>query len=419
MMIFFVALLFVLCSPAMGILLMEQGAFGPSIGRHGEPIGATAAYLTYLVALGIALLVSLALLRPARRAIPTTIDDAGFLSVALLGFAFNALFLTTMLLGFGGMEVLRGDIGKGAFRANLGEFGAIAYMVTKYLSPAILAYIVFVYRARLAQATLAAQAMLALNFASVFGIGLTWGFKTTALTMILPAILVFYWRRLTLTAIAFLGVAATVTLFGTAILFDEQYDLSQTLDQLLVRATVIQGDVAWAIWEMQSRGHAWPEYLPTLGPVIGDNLFSLVSGLTREDRDAWIHTHYDMLLTSLMGSSPEHILDHGHSLTATPFAEGIVALGVPGYLLFGALAGVLIAVNFRLVDRALRNDQAELASLAATYFAFIMLPWLNSGALVQLFHISVWVSLAVSYVLLKLLALAGTTRTASLGMAHG
>jgi hypothetical protein len=415
-MIFFVVLLFVLCSPAIGIFLMEQGAFGPSIGRYGEPIGATVAYLAYLATLGLAMLLVLALFRPTHQR--SIIDDAGFLSMALLGLAFNAIFLATMLLGFGGIEILRGDISKGAFRVNLGEFGAVAYMVTKYLSPAVLAYIVFAYRYRLAQATIAARTIVALNFAAVFVIGLTWGFKTTALTMILPAVLIFYWKRLTIGSILFLVAATAGVLLGTAFAFDDHYEFSQILDHLLLRATVIQGDVAWAIWEMQSRGYPWPDYLPTLGPVIGDGLFTQVTGLTREDRDAWIHTHYDLLLTFLMGNSPEHILDRGHTLTATPFAEGVVALGVPGFLLFGAIAGMLIAVNCRLIDRALTHDQAEVAALAATYFAFIMLPWINSGAIVQLFHISVWVSLGVSYALLRLLAAASTIKMVPLGIAH-
>jgi hypothetical protein len=323
-----------------------------------------------------------------------------------------------MLPGIGELETLRRETGRGVFRAKLSELGALAYMMTKYLSPVVLAYLVFTYRHRLVRPTVAARIMILFNLATVFEIGLTWGFKTTALTMILPAVLVLYWGRLTITSVLFLVAASVGVLLGTTIVFDEHYELSQMLDQLLARATIIQGDVAWGIWEMQGRGCAWPDYLPTLGPVLGDGRFTQVTGLARDDHDAWIHTHYDLLLTCLIGNSPEHILERGYTLTATPFAKGIAALGVPGYLLFGVPAGILIAINYRLIDRALSN-RVKVAALACAYFAFIMLPLFGSGALVHLFHFSVWASLSASYVLLKLLAAAGTTGMASQRAWHG
>ena len=120
---------------------------------------------------------------------------------------------------------------------------------------------------------------------------------------------------------------------------------------------------------------------------MGDRLMEVLLGLDRIYYVSWVQYHYDLMLTSLAGYSFDTI-EGGHSVTATPFAEGVVALGASGVVVFGLIGGALLGLFYSLVRKGLAQGRPLLAALAATYVCTAVIPWLNAGAIVQLAHVS-------------------------------
>jgi hypothetical protein len=134
---------------------------------------------------------------------------------------------------------------------------------------------------------------------------------------------------------------------------------------------------------------------------VGDKLLGAL-GVSRADPYEWMLYHYDWMI-NYISDVPLETTEEGHSIVATPFSEGLIAGGLAGLALFTVIAGLLTGSLYRFVDRALRSGRDVAAAIGATYFCYHLMPWLIAGAIVQLFHISLLISL-------------GTTLLAILGM---
>jgi hypothetical protein len=237
----------------------------------------------------------------------------------------------------------------------------------------------------------ASKARLGINLLVAFAIGASWGFKTTAISILMPALLLLYWRVRPIQLVTLGAIfVASVVLFVQ--LFDVDVEAITDIQAfLLTRITVLQGDVSWYIWDLYSDGTALPNYWPTLLAALGDKVVSALF-VSRLDWYEWMLYHYDWMMSYVAGVSLSQIAQGGHSIVGTPFSEGLIAGGVAGVALFAVLAGTFTGLMYRFLDRALRNDRALPAALGATYFCFSLFPWLNAGAIVQLFHISLLIS---------------------------
>jgi len=392
---------YVLLTPLLGIWFVEHGEYAGSIGVDGYPNGAFFAFGAYV--LGTVLV---ALVVGRRRHVhtmpagPVTHEAvAGYLfrNFAASLLVFNLAFLILFLLGFGAINVWLGAIQKGEFRANLGQFGALPNLMTKFVTPALVAYATVLYSKTSRKGI--TRLWWYANLLVAFIIGASWGYKASAMTILLPALLVLNWRvRLrTLFAIG-------LVFMGTLILFFNIFDAGVLTDSdvevfLFRRVTVLTGDVSWYIWDQFRQGETFPDYWQTLLAAFGDTTLTAL-GLNRTDPYQWMLYHYDWMINYLAGQ-PFDWTESGNSLTGTPFSEGIVAGGLAGLALFTVLAGVLVGGTYRILDRALRTGRDAQAAMIATYFCFGIFTWLNGGAIVQLFHISLLVSVTITYAVLS------------------
>lgn len=394
---------FVLLTPLAGMILVEMGTYCWQCGQVGHPNGASVAYAIYaLLVWGIAT----ALMRKDVRLFKTKVafqsQLPGFTSLATVVLILNGLFFLFVAIPGRGLQVLSGHIGKGEFRTELGLLGALVFWVTKYFAPALLAYLVCVYkqenRARWQ------GALLVVNLLVVSLLGLSWGFKAGALRILVPAMLILYWKISFRQLVAFALVTALV-LTGTFLLFDQAFyqygGLKPILLFLGLRLTVLQGDVAWYVWDLYQRGDQLPSYWPTLLPVIGDQPFSLIFGVTRDNFKEWARYHWEFMLTHLVGY-PLDLIGQGHNVTAPPFTEGVIAFGSPGYLLFAVVAGLLVAANYHIIRSALLANRFRIAAIASTYFGYVLLAWLNGGGVGQLVHIQVVLGIFMVHVLMRI-----------------
>lgn len=398
----------VLLTPLIGIWLVEGGEFAASFGVAGYENGASTAFAAYALTVAIVAWLSAGrpraeLLLPARR----RQADANLQVFGSNLLIVSAVFLAVFLFGFGAIKVWTGAVGKGEFRVGLGPLGAVPNLMTKFVLPALLAYAAALYRKSSRSSGL--RRLLGANFALVFMIGASWGFKSTAFLMLMPALLIIYWRIRVATLIK-LALAFLVSLTAFFFLFDAGIEESADAQSFLFRRiTVLQGDVSWFMWDQYQSGEVFPNYWPTLLAAFGDKFLGL-AGLAREDFYTWTLYHYDLMITYLAGAPLDQI-EEGHSITATPFSEGLVAGGMTGVAFFAVFAGLLVGRLHHYIQRSLSRGHDARAAIASTYFCLVVFAWLNGGAVVQLFHISVWFSLAATVLAFKLMRRLEIART--------
>lgn len=189
-------------------------------------------------------------------------------------------------------------------------------------------------------------------------------------------------------------VAATIV--GLFFWFDQDTETYVTASEFLVRRlTTIQGDVAWLIWGMYADNESLPAYAKTLLVAFGDKIFTFISDIQKTDYQTWVDYHYDLLVTVVAGVPLDQV-EGGHSITGTPFAEGLIAGGGGGIVVFAIIGGVLTGWLYRVIARSLDGRAPMKAAIASTYAGVVLFPWLNTGAVVQLFHLTVALGFTVA-----------------------
>jgi hypothetical protein len=398
-------------TPLIGIWMVEGGEYAGSVGVNGYLNGAGIAYSIYAIAVVVIATICAGGLRrtsrgwrPAGRGTRVEVrpreSDALFRRFSRRLLLVEVAFLLVFLFGFGAVDTWLGNLGKGEFRVGLGEFGAIPNSMSKFILPALVAYASLLYSRSSRSAAL--KWRLAANFLVVFVVGASWGFKTTAISGVLPALLLLYWRvrPIQLITLALIAIASFVFFFW---IFDANVGaLADVQSFLLKRITVLQGDVAWYIWGLHSSGAVFPSYWPTLLAGVGDKVLSVL-GVPRSDYYQWMLYHYDWMVTYLADVPLEQIAEGGHTIVATPFAEGLIAGGLGGLAFFTVVAGVLTGRMYVFLDSSLQMGRNVPAALGATYCCYFFVPWLNAGAIVQLFHISLLFNIGGTLALLAVL----------------
>ena len=205
--------------PLIGVMRMEGGAFGNSIGMYGYPNGASVAYAMYaLILLGAYFALRLG---PTVAPSVHAQSESRFGIYAILLLVLLLLLLLVMLFGFGGYSIWLGQLGKGEFRANLGRFGAVAYLAINSLVPLLMAYASVLYRDPTQRRGWYDRSLLVVLFGLTLLIGSTWGFKATGVTMLLPALIVLFWSASTVRVMAASG-AIMLTIVVFFYLFDSK-----------------------------------------------------------------------------------------------------------------------------------------------------------------------------------------------------
>jgi hypothetical protein len=377
--------------------MVERGEYAQSVAIEGFPNGASVMYAVYaVVTVTTMFLVIRTNSRLGQAVRPAIVGNENARAFASRLIFLNTTFLVIMLLGFEGLKVWSGEISKGAFRVGLGPLSGFAYLMTKYVVPALFAYSCLLFL----ECKERKLYLLYLNALLVVLIGSTWGFKTTSIAMLTPAIILVFWKvnvRQTLSVVG-LGILVIVIMYQAFDVTDETNVDASAYDTLLYRTTVLQGDVAWYIWQVYTDGETFPAYLPTLLAAFGDNILSGF-GFNRNDHYQWMLVHFDWMLNYTAGV-PLYSIAAGHNLTGTAFSEGVIAGGFGGVLLFGIIAGVVTGLVYLIIRKSLLSNNKLIASLGSTYFSFSVMPWLNGGGITQLFHVGTIISIAVCWILI-------------------
>lgn len=392
-------LLLLFFSSSYGMYLLERGEYSLTLGINGYKNGATAAYVGFWAIFFMILKVVKKV--NFRFPIGTKTEIYNFTTSAKTYLAVNLLFLLLMLFGFGGYDVLLGDVGKGEFRSSgLGAFGAFAYTISKFITPAICVYLSFIY-IKWSRKSYLDKFYLFSNLLIVFIIGASWGGKSFAIFLLAPAFTVFFWR-ISVVRFALFFVVALVVMAGFSLLFDTMYsaDFASAAEFVLNRLTIIQAEVPWEIWNLHKDGQINIDYVKTLIPVLGDTVSKVVTGLDPNDMYEYISYHYGQILTLTVYPYPDIIMD-GHNVTGTFFSEALIALGDFGLVLFPALGALLVGIAYNTAKISFIKNNPVALSIVLVIFYFIIFPWISSGGVITLIHISNIVNLLLTFIFLR------------------
>lgn len=397
-------ILYALLAPLVGVYLVEQGAYAMSVGKAGFPNGTFYIYSVYVVVI-VATIFFVNLLgrggrKEGRQSLFSPEKSKMFNSFGIHLFILHIALIFIMLFVFGGINVWLGVMEKGAFRVKLGPFGAIAYILTKYTSPTLFAYLTVLFLN--SHKTRFQKILWWSNVVLIFILGSTWGFKSTGISMMLPSLLIIFWRISFFNIIKLGGVFFAI-LFLFFYWFDSETNLGssnfEVFSFIIERLTVLQGDASWYIWGEYQDGAKFPNYFPSLLAGIGDSNLKIL-GVSRDNLYEWMNFHYDWMLSYVSGL-PLETIDGGHSIVGTPFSEGLIAGGKTGIIVIAIVAGVIISVSYHLMDRFRLKKQYIFLTLFSSYFCFNVFPWLMGGGITQLYHISNVIGFIITLLFLK------------------
>jgi hypothetical protein len=401
---------FVLISPLIGVIMMEFGAYSLAAHEFGYQNNVSFAYALYV----LLFVLSFRITGKFNFKLPRINTlNANYKTIAFITIFINLFFLFLILFVFGGYKVLLGHVDKGAFRIGFGFFGVFVHLMTKMFLPSILVLNVFYFKKE-NKSTLNIS-ILILNFVLAFIFGASWGYKSTAIFILLPPLILLY-EKPKFIKILLLSILSFFFIVLFAMFFDNAKDISTNdidlfsevvrenpIESVLYRLTVLQGDPCWKIWDLYINGELKNvEYHKTLYSIMGDGNLNRFLGINHENYPLFIQYHFGLLLTFLCGNEPSAIAQ-GYSVTGTVFTEGIVAGGMGGLVFFSFIAGFITKIVVMLIKKGYENNLPVLTAMMCTYFCFYIFTWLNGGGIELLFHISVFIGLSLNFLLLVVL----------------
>lgn len=393
---------------------MEEGVISLTSYEVGYKNGASTAYLIYisLVSFSYYLVQKISLSKVKLKVLDPNRYNKRLVNLfALLA---NLIILFVILFVFGSINVLLGNIGKGEFRISLGFFGSVAMGIAKWTSPALLVIGVFYYE-KLAKKRYTDKILLFVHFFVCSFMAASWGFKSFAITILIPALIVLL-KKVSFIKLLYLGIFAFSSFIFFSTVFDDtsvkfgnilgedklfdRIDKENALTMVAYRATVLQGDVSWITWERYQSGVEFPSYWHTLLASFGDKISSLF--LSEEEIR---YNKYSLQLTAIAAKRSVESLNGSYNVTGTVFSEGVYLGGLRGVIFLSILAGSFMGWVTKLIKYGLMANRPVLCAISAVFF-FKGLNWLNSGGIVGLIHISnliyVIFTILVIYLLLLL-----------------
>lgn len=401
-MIYVIVILFSILAPFVGIIAMESGSYSLTASEYGYRVGATEAYCMYAIIVGLTIYVlhnrkDLLGLKADLR-LPVFLGPAAAnrsparIELVILLFLAAAFAYHNIVLA-GGWHVIAGFTGRGEFRAELGSYGASAYLFIKWYAPVILAYACMV-------SFKSGDAVLYILTGAIFILAalcsISFGYKASIVLLITPAVMTMFWRPKFLTLIVFpsfglILIVAGYLLFGIDKVGSStapEFSRHGLVEQMTYRIFVLQGELPWKIWSEYIHGHDLPNYLETVRSLMGGRLSRFLFDISPQTPEQIVASNFGMLTTHFAGYPIEGVLA-GHNSTATAFSEGLIAGGMIGVVSFSVLAGAVIFFVHKAIDVSLRDNNHTLASVFAVYSIFGVMSWLIGGGISTLLHISV------------------------------
>ncbi|MBX0310942.1 MAG: hypothetical protein JHC31_03945 [Sulfurihydrogenibium sp.] len=319
------------------------------------------------------------------------------------------LFFFLMLFFFGGYKTVLGIVNKGQFRSEtIGIFGLgfLAFIITKFFAPSILAYLVFLYK-KCKKNNLSLKFKIFLISILTSFIGFIWGFKSSAIVVLLPALVIYLWefsfkKFVSIWLIFFIIIVSSAYYYDKEI--SQTYNISP-FQLVLYRITVIEGDTFWKVWDLYNLGYIENNdfnYTHNLLNFFGNKfLNNLVDDLN--DPYAKIKYSYSSFLTYVVGGNLEQAVSGQYNLTGTIASEGLIVMGFPLMYIFSILGALIAAINYQIIKNSILNNKPKIAAISSSFFVFCTWSWLKGGDIISIIHISNFIGVIFTYTMLSFL----------------
>mgnify|MGYP003645636374 CR=1 FL=1 len=293
-----------------------------------------------------------------------------FLALMLI---FSLFLLWFNLYYSGGIDVIKGDIGRGLYRRQELGLGPLASLFKNYMPKSILSASVFVFFS--SKYRFLHSFFLLVVALSTGLIALSTGFKGSLIFYFAPAATVFVFvkfKSFRFYHIFFLfALAMAFALGATLILFDEA---SSLIELLFHRIFAIPVAVPVRFAENYFYTGAFSEYFPTLFYILGGTLVAIIVSGNHHDI---VDLNFSWKITNLSGYDVSSIVQGGHTNTATVIGEALFMAGFVGIILFAVFCAFLSLAVSRVMLFASVSKQGALLTVLSVYVWNNFVPWVN------------------------------------------
>jgi hypothetical protein len=317
----------------------------------------------------------------------------------------SIIFLLMMLFLFQGYKTLLGTVNKGEFRSKtlgVAGLGFLAYMIFKFFIPTILAYLMFIHKYLYKQKK---YVIYLAFFLSMFS-GFLWGFKSSSIIIILPALMVMF-QKFEIKHLFKLVLLFFIVVIIAGYFFDREivssYNLS-IFEFIFLRMTVIEGDTYWTIFGKIINNEIQPlyfDYFKYLLNFFGNKINSFFIDLSNPINV--LNYKFASYINYVTFGDLYYATSGEHNVTATYVGEGLLFLGFPGVFLFTFLAGIIVGTNIKVFRKSLILKNGKLAAISASCFVMLTWSWLKGGDITTIFHISNLIGIILSSILLNMI----------------
>jgi hypothetical protein len=378
-----------LLAPVAGLWVLASGEFAYS---NADP-GILTAYLIHVACVIVGLM-----LVGHRKRVSLPIDSPVSLALVKYRVIFVLLVADALIFAVGGARILSGDADRGDVRISLGYFGFAYTWVLVYLLPATFAFASYAYtrgrdRARSHMAYLLVVALTALG-------GFLSGYKFTAVSVLLPGAAIALRRASLLKLLVAATVGVGLVMAGAILLDGRSPD--EALAYTVFRASAGAAFGPVAAWNEFPDGGAPGDIFAGLLLGLGSKAMSFITGYP-EDSIEFLKYNLARWLTYQTYPDADRAVSGAVNITVTAFGEAVFFFGRKWFFIYSLMCGAICGFALRWVRTALESGGCMQAVLSTVYFTFVILPWMNSGGIVQLVSLPVIVGYGMLFLLLQVL----------------
>ncbi|WP_124642266.1 hypothetical protein [Aquitalea sp. FJL05] len=368
------------------------GLYTFNIGNEAQMYGNTdAIILPYTIYIIIYLLITFLIMSvkntKIKNGIKITGKELNILQIKCF-IAISLLLIINLLAG--GYEILNQEIDRGTFRANVDTIGMVYNLVTTFLPSSLLAVTVCAYLHHDGNKNKSTRSLQYLVILLAMLCGITTGFKSTALFIILPALFI-YSEKLELKSILIISI---VIFIGMAIstAYFMKYPLDGIAKYLFTRSTAIAVSGSVSVWHHFPNGGEDSSY--TLLYSLGNNLSSLITGIAKNTPE-FLKINLTRYIAYIADPRYDEALSGAFNLTVTNFGEGVYFFGRDYVYIYSIISAAITGIVLLKFKRHTGNSMLWQVT-TAVYIAHVLFPWLLNSMIGNLFGIPTIFNMVVS-----------------------
>lgn len=300
-------------------------------------------------------------------------------------------FLCLSLFAFNGINVLLGNFSKGQFRSQMGYFGFVMAIPTKFIFPAVFTRFCFIYYEnkvrRFGKYNLDWSFLIMCLLALMYG--LTFGDKSMAITNLLCGLIAMFWGITKIKHLVLFGSITIPLLIITGMMFDQflkNQSLEHVIDYLIYRSFALSAESSWRVWDLYITQNIDFNYWYTLIGVFGSGVIYLIFGVGKFDAEAYMF-NFGKAVTVLFYPEMAHLVNDGSwNITPSAYAEGILIGGWIGIFIIALIGGRVFKFIQNKITKSVNIGNYSLASVYIVYFVYVYSTWIITGGITTLIH---------------------------------